>query len=542
MQQMHGFIADVLMSSSAKYLEDFIPASKFIPDSSTTLLLDVNLNHQKISGFDMNSSDNVFEQTYNELYDKPSVNISEYGYVGINKVEPEYNLDVKSDKSIISQFKSSSTDSNCIVIGNQNNNSNGLYLGWSEKDNRCIIGKSNEPEAISFSSVGNIRLHNYINGFLKSDNLGNISSSLINGLINSPEIYNNVKNAVSQISVTFDNLSLVVGSGWFYYETLDDLQKGYYVTAAHCILNQSSNLILSGYITNPITKNWQSININKIFYDGIGDVALIETGIDLTNYSNYALKIETNDINTGELCYVFGNPGGLDEDSISLGVVRDAHFVDTNGQQIVDSIFVSAPGIGGNSGGPILNENGNVIGLYTFGYNNTETFGGGINKYELQKSLSILKTLVNNKTKRYLGISWNIPNPYFISSKYNNASSFSKKGVNITNVDQLSPFYNILNVNDLLLSVSLNGETIDFGSEYDQKSPGILLYNYEDITIDINYISNSQPNTIQTSSVLLDKTYNDVPNSKDMYLFGGSSYQVDNLNNKLQINNNSFCI
>lgn len=76
--------------------------------------------------------------------------------------------------------------------------------------------------------------------------------------------------------------------------------------------------------------------------------------------------ISNDEVNNGDLCYVVGNPGGLDEDSISGGFIRDANYCEPSGYQITNSMYVNAPGMGGNSGGPIINKNGDVVGIYVW--------------------------------------------------------------------------------------------------------------------------------------------------------------------------------
>tara|TARA_B110000008_G_C16947582_1_gene555092 strand:- start:1044 stop:2123 length:1080 start_codon:yes stop_codon:yes gene_type:complete len=78
----------------------------------------------------------------------------------------------------------------------------------------------------------------------------------------------------------------------------------------------------------------------------------------------------------GDPCYIIGNPAGFDSQSISSGVIRDPAMCDQY-QQNVETMYVSSSSIGGVSGGPILNNNGNVIGILTYGNNVTETVTNG---------------------------------------------------------------------------------------------------------------------------------------------------------------------
>ena len=52
---------------------------------------------------------------------------------------------------------------------------------------------------------------------------------------------------------------------------------------------------------------------------------------------------------------------------MSKGIIRDAHFNINDSGQAVDSLFLNLPAIGGNSGSAILNNEGDIIGIYTFG-------------------------------------------------------------------------------------------------------------------------------------------------------------------------------
>ena len=59
-------------------------------------------------------------------------------------------------------------------------------------------------------------------------------------------------------------------------------------------------------------------------------------------------------INTGELVYILGNPGGQDLWRWTLGEYLNDHS---------DSLYIQSDVFGGNSGGPVLDKQGILIGI-----------------------------------------------------------------------------------------------------------------------------------------------------------------------------------
>jgi S1-C subfamily serine protease len=326
-----------------------------------------------------------------------------------------------------------------------------------------------------------------------------------------------LKKATSQFFFILNN-TYYKGSGFFYYDTINDLKNGYFITAAHCAILIENNVYYKtseGYIQNPINDKWTRIDPNKIYVDGVADIALIRTDIDFTNYPEYCLVVSNDNTREGTICFIIGNPAGLDEDSISMGYLRDAHYTEPSGYQITDCIYTSAPGVGGNSGGPICNIKGDVIGIYTFGSSTPgiECFGGGSNQDVLRNSLNILKTGKDNKSKLYLGLQWNIPSPFVLKQYYPTGTNFNSEGVNILSVSNGSPF-TVLSQGDILLSCTINNTVITFGNKENQRTPGVLLYYPVGTIIKINYIkTNTQ--IVLTTNVTLNKTYADVSNLLD---------------------------
>lgn len=326
--------------------------------------------------------------------------------------------------------------------------------------------------------------------------------------------------------------------------------QGLFLTTYHSvedIINDSSNCL---YITDPKTKQWCKITGDKIYYDGIADIAIIKTGINLSNCPQYTLSVACKEPTYGDECYLIGNPLGYDTKSVSKGVVRDPHFCDTKGYPIIDVLLIDTPGFSGNSGSPILDCNGCIIGLYTYGYSQdvkdddtnigtvgSETLSGGTNLCTLKKSLSVLCEGENNKKKKFLGLCYEIADPFTLEEFYA-TNKFDNKGLRVNKIHYCSPLYNALcennefypdsncdtndttqewwNIKIILLSATFNGKKIDFGILPNQKPLGVLCYEYNVDQVDFEYYS-TEDSGKKTITVNLNKTYDNVDDYLDHY-------------------------
>lgn len=328
------------------------------------------------------------------------------------------------------------------------------------------------------------------------------------------------------------------GSGSFITLNDSDLTQGLFLTCAHMVVRfvtGDTQYASSIYVENPLNNEWVRLTTNDIFVDGVGDIALIRTNIDFTNASVKPLKLAQTVAKTGDFCVIVGDPGNYDSDSMSYGIVRSGNYVQKQViQQINECMFVDAATIGGNSGSPIMNTDGEVIGLLTFGFSGYSTLGGGPNLNSLKSSLSVLSQFRHNKEKKYLGLSWGSFYPWniFALKSANPSLSTSTAGLKLYGVDVNSPFYGVLSVNDIVLSAKVYNaqdeliKTYDFGVSNELKSLGVLLYDYTATYVKITFIksSNAQMNTDVT--VALSKTYTNVSSTKDMFLRTGLSNKI----------------
>ena len=333
---------------------------------------------------------------------------------------------------------------------------------------------------------------------------------------NEINIYDTIKNACSTVSFTLGGSNYTCSGSFITFDN-SDLQYGLFMTAAHCVMEVSGTNVLPTtelYVTNPMTGNYTSVDVNKIYYDGVADVALIRTNIDFSSNSSYPLQLSSVTPQTGDICFLCGNPGGLDNVSLSQGFIRDARFYENGGYQVPESLYIDTPGIGGNSGSPVLNKNGKVIGIFTFGSSTTgmETFGGGSNLSVLNSTLPVLKTQAisgssnkRNTNKYYMGLDyWTQSNaPFTWKNYYGGASTFPNQGVRIYTVTSgISPFDGVLGYLDILLSATIDGTEYKFGELSNQYPPGIMLY-ASNPSITIKYLDYSDSYTEKTASISL---------------------------------------
>jgi hypothetical protein len=235
-----------------------------------------------------------------------------------------------------------------------------------------------------------------------------------------------------------------------------------------------------------------------------------------------------------------GFPAGYDTDSLTTGIIRDAHFNIRTGEQAVDSLFLNAPGIGGNSGSAILNADGDIVGIYTFGYTDHETFGGGANLWTLNRSVPRLKVQADAgqlgpmQDKAFLGMDWKRTIPQEIASRFpvvdaNGQTIYTRPiqlGAQITAVEGGSPAFNIGLAPGMILlkAIAPNGNQYEFGVQNDQRTPGIMIHEQvNNGPWQLEFIDNN--NVIKQTPITWN-TYANWPIEKDNYLEGGTNLKV----------------
>ena len=153
-----------------------------------------------------------------------------------------------------------------------------------------------------------------------------------------------------------DNTSM--GSGFIISK------DGYIVTNQHVVGNNPSEISI-------YTSSGEEHSAELVGSDELTDLALLRINSDET--FPFVEFSDSDDIVVGEWAIALGNPFGLFEDgnpTVTVGVVsaknRDFRSDPQNPRIYIDMIQTDAAINRGNSGGPLLNSRGEVIGINTF--------------------------------------------------------------------------------------------------------------------------------------------------------------------------------
>lgn len=175
-----------------------------------------------------------------------------------------------------------------------------------------------------------------------------------------------------------------VGQGTGFIITED----GYIVTNAH-VLADGDGSLASGIIA--IDSNQRTRNAEFIGFDSTLDLALLKISGD----HDALILGNSNKINIGEKVIAIGNPLGL-QFSVSQGIVSAVGRIGING--IEAYIQTDAALNPGNSGGPLINNKGEVIGINNFKIGSGESLGFALESNYIVDSINKIALNILNQT------------------------------------------------------------------------------------------------------------------------------------------------
>lgn len=183
-------------------------------------------------------------------------------------------------------------------------------------------------------------------------------SSVFSKEYSATDIFNNSLGFVIEIKVTNDEGHNAYGTGVVYSE------EGLVITNYHVVsYSQNGTKICSDKIEYRYSDEEEYRKLSFLVADEMNDVAILK--IDDVSYIKSVATISTKKIKAGEKVYAVGNTSnyGL---AISEGIVS-VPLVNIEYSGIVRSAIQCDLTIAeGNSGGALLDSNGNLIGITTF--------------------------------------------------------------------------------------------------------------------------------------------------------------------------------
>lgn len=241
-------------------------------------------------------------------------------------------------------------------------------------------------------------------------------------------------------------------------------KDGYLVTNEHVVENATEILVAM--------TNGEHYNAEIIGTDRLTDIALLK--IEGSNYP-YLEFGDSDNLIVGEWVIALGNPFGLfelnDKPTVTVGVISavDRDWGQTESRRLyMDMIQTDAAINHGNSGGPLVNSLGQVIGMNTFIYTGSayqEGFVGIGFAIPINRITEIVNELHNQGNINrdfWLGISdgQNL-NPYIVKA----LDLSITEGMIITQIERNSPAYKKgLREEDVI--VALNDQKINNREEF----------------------------------------------------------------------------
>jgi 2-alkenal reductase len=244
------------------------------------------------------------------------------------------------------------------------------------------------------------KLQKQIENLQQTQNTVNITHILI-GNVSLSKLYERVRDSVVVIRgiiVQHDIWGIpyytqVQGSGFVYNFT----GKMVIVTNYHVIRN-AINITVT-FI------NGDGYPVTVLGSDPYSDLAVISTNAPQSEFKPLEI-VSSSTLKVGDIVVAVGNPYGL-AGSMSIGIVsalgRTITEEQTRGYPIANIIQTTAPLNPGNSGGPLLNLQGQVVGVTTAIVSNSQGLGFAIPSNTILREISSLVTIGYYNKHPWLG-------------------------------------------------------------------------------------------------------------------------------------------
>lgn len=215
-----------------------------------------------------------------------------------------------------------------------------------------------------------------------NNELGSLSRELDVLKVSAGEDFSGIIENVIKSVVTIRTSAGFQGTGFI---ISDD---GYVVTNAHVLADEFGNLAKS---IQAITFEQTTRNAEFIGLDNELDIALLKISGD---YDSLKFS-DSENIQIGEKVIAIGNPLGL-QFSVSEGIVSAVHRIGING---IDAYIQTDAALNpGNSGGPLINKQGEAIGINNFKIGSGENLGFALESNYISDSVNEIYFQIFNET------------------------------------------------------------------------------------------------------------------------------------------------
>lgn len=191
---------------------------------------------------------------------------------------------------------------------------------------------------------------------------------------------NEIYDAVVLVETYSNNQQISSGTGFVYKK---DDQKGYIITNQHVVENGNKFIIT--------LTNGEEIEATLLGSDVYSDIAVLS--IDPTKVIQIAKLGESSNVEIGDTVFAVGSPLGKEYmGTVTKGILsgkdRTVTVTSTNNTMMLEVLQTDAAINPGNSGGPLVNINGEVIGVNSMKLVQDEIEGMGFSiPIELVKTL-----------------------------------------------------------------------------------------------------------------------------------------------------------
>jgi serine protease Do len=236
-----------------------------------------------------------------------------------------------------------------------------------------------------------------------------VSTNLVSsgGVISPSTIYSMACTQAVAITteITYTNFLGYTSSGAVSGSGFIISSNGYILTNYHVI----QQAVEGGYDVNVYLYDGTEYVATVVGYEQDNDVAVLK--IDVDNLDPVTIG-DSDSIDVGESVYAVGNPLGELEYTMTTGTVsalnRDISSTDssTGTTTTINMFQIDAAVNSGNSGGPVYNSRGEVIGIVTAKYSSSGVEGLGF-AIPINDAISIANELITNgyvSGKAYLGV------------------------------------------------------------------------------------------------------------------------------------------